>query len=325
MRKIGRWAIAGVIVGTLLYLNNSSLLASRPSGDLVLLAHRGISQQFDRRGVGRDTCTASRMLPPTHAFLENTIASMQASFAAGADVVELDVHPTTDGQFAVFHDWTIDCRTDGQGVTREKSMAELKRLDIGYGYTADGGQTFPFRGKFVGMMPSLQEVLSAFPGRAFLINIKSNDPKEGELLAEVLKGLAPGERSSLMVYGGDQPIATFRQLMPDTKTLSRAALKSCLYSYLAYGWTGIVPKSCTDMIVFVPANWAPWLWGWPDRFLNRMASVNSAVFLIGPYHGGDYSTGIDTKEQALALPKRYSGGVMTNEIELIAPLIKPQK
>ena len=48
---------------------------------------------------------------------------MQAGFAAGADVVELDVHPTTDGEFAVFHDWTLDCRTDGHGVTREHSMA----------------------------------------------------------------------------------------------------------------------------------------------------------------------------------------------------------
>ena len=36
---------------------------------------------------------------------------MRAAFAAGADIVEFDVHPTSDGQFAVFHDWTLDCRT----------------------------------------------------------------------------------------------------------------------------------------------------------------------------------------------------------------------
>ena len=33
-------------------------------------------------------------------------------------MIEIDVHPTTDGQFAVFHDWTLDCRTNGAGVTR---------------------------------------------------------------------------------------------------------------------------------------------------------------------------------------------------------------
>ncbi|MFG3757139.1 glycerophosphodiester phosphodiesterase family protein, partial [Klebsiella pneumoniae] len=75
------------------------------------------------------------MRPPTHPYLENTIASLQAAFAAGADIAEVDVHPTTDGQFAVFHDWTLDCRTNGSGVTREHAMAELRTLDIGYGYT----------------------------------------------------------------------------------------------------------------------------------------------------------------------------------------------
>jgi glycerophosphoryl diester phosphodiesterase len=89
------------------------------------------------------------MLPPTHGYLENTNPSMDASFRAGADIVEFDIHPTTDGKLAVFHDWTVDCRTDGKGVTREHSLAELKRLDIGHGHTADGGKTFPFRGNVI--------------------------------------------------------------------------------------------------------------------------------------------------------------------------------
>ncbi|WP_157209922.1 glycerophosphodiester phosphodiesterase family protein [Marinimicrobium agarilyticum] len=40
---------------------------------------------------------------------------MRAAFAAGAGVVELDVHPATDGYFAVMHDWMLDCRTEGMG------------------------------------------------------------------------------------------------------------------------------------------------------------------------------------------------------------------
>src|SRR4051812_50073994 len=115
------------------------------------------------------------MLPSGYGYLENTIASMQAGFAAGADIVELDVHPTTDGEFALFHDWTLDCRTDGHGVTREHSMAYLKKLDIGYGDTADGGKSFPFRGK---RMPTLAEVLEAFPQGRLLINVKSRRSEE---------------------------------------------------------------------------------------------------------------------------------------------------
>jgi len=147
------------------------------------------------------------MLPPTHGFLENTLASMQASFDAGADIVEIDVQATTDGQFAVFHDWTLECRTNGHGVTREQSMAQLRTLDVGYGYTADDGRSFPFRGTGVGLMPTLDEVLTAFPGRRLLINVKSNDASEGASLAASLVGRSDRELRQLMAYGGDKPMA----------------------------------------------------------------------------------------------------------------------
>ena len=127
---------------------------------------------------------------------------MEAAFAAGADVVEFDIHPTTDGQFAVFHDWTLDCRTEGNGKTRDHAMTDLKKLDVGYGYTADGGKTFPLRGKGVGLMPTLDEVLDAFPDKRFLINVKSNDAGEGEKLAAYFAKLPPEARARLMVYGG---------------------------------------------------------------------------------------------------------------------------
>ncbi len=323
MRRIWRPVVlALLLLAAFVYLNNASWLAAERPGKPVLLAHRGIAQQFDTAGLANDTCTASRMLPPTHGYLENTLASMQASMNAGADIVELDVHPTTDGQFAVFHDWTLDCRTDGRGVTREQSMASLKSLDIGFGYTADGGKTFPFRGKGVGRMPSLEEVLQAFPGRPLLINVKSNDASEGERLASVLDGLTPERRATLMAYGGDAPIAALRARMPDIKTMSRSALKACLLRYIAYGWTGAVPQACRSMVIFVPINVAPWLWGWPNRFLERMASVGSSVFVVGPYHGGEFSTGLDKPEELERLPAGYSAGVLTNEIEAAAAWLK---
>ena len=122
MKKKLKYAAAAVVVfAAAIYVNNTNLLAAHREGTPVLLAHRGIAQRFDERELKNDTCTAARMLPPSHDYLENTIASMRAGFAAGADIVEFDVHPTTDGEFAVFHDWTLDCRTDGHGVTREHS------------------------------------------------------------------------------------------------------------------------------------------------------------------------------------------------------------
>lgn len=319
---------AGAVMGMLaaaIYINNANFLAAHHEGKPVLLAHRGIAQRFDEHDLKNDTCTAARMLPPTNDYLENTIRSTQAAFDADADIVEIDVHPTTDGEFAVFHDWTLDCRTDGHGVTREHAMAELKQLDIGYGYTADGGKTFPFRGKGIGMMPTLNEVLATFPDNRLLINVKSRDRSEGEKLAAVLNRLTSARRALIMVYGGDEPIEVIRQLAPDVRTISRAAIKSCLTGYVGYGWTGTMPPACRNAIVLVPINVGPWLWGWPDRFLNRMKAANSLVFVLGPYGGGEFSIGIDTPELFQRLPSNYSEGIWTNEIETIAKLARERK
>ncbi len=141
-----KWKIAAafpLVITAALWIGNTSLFSSFPQNKpLGIIAHRGQHQLFDSTKVQDDTCTASLMLPPTHAFLENTVAGMKAAFEAGADVVELDVHLTPDKQFAVFHDWTLHCRTEGKGVTEQTPMPVLKTLDIGYGYTADGGGPF---------------------------------------------------------------------------------------------------------------------------------------------------------------------------------------
>ena len=258
MRRTRRILLcAALLLAAFVYLNNTASLAPAMSGKPVLLAHRGMAQTFHRDGLTNDTCTAERIYPPTHGFLENTLASMRAAFDAGADVVEIDIHPTTDGHFAVFHDWTVDCRTEGKGATREHSLAELKALDIGYGYTADGGKTFPFRGKGVGLMPSLDEVLAAFPGKRFLINIKSNDPHEGDLLADRLARLNPDEIDLLMVYGADRPISALSKHLTALKVMSRTTLKRCAYAYIGLGWTGYVPQACRHTLLLMPVNYTP--------------------------------------------------------------------
>jgi glycerophosphoryl diester phosphodiesterase len=314
-------AVAVLLFAVFAFLNNSVLFAPPREGGPVLLAHRGMHQTFSRENLRGDTCTASRIFPPEHPFLENTIASMSEAFRLGADIVEFDVHPTTDGQFAVFHDWTLDCRTNGSGVTREHSLADLKALDIGHGYTADGGRTFPFRGKGVDLMPSLDEVLAAFPERRLLINIKSDDPREGELLAGRLARLKREQLDRLMAYGGDRPMRALRERLPSLKVMSRQSLTQCGLRYLALGWSGHVPASCYNTIVLAPVNYAPLLWGWPDRFLERMAGVSTEVFVVGPLDG-DFSSGIDDAAAFRALPENFSGGIWTNRIDRIAPLAR---
>lgn len=321
--KVTLWAVAALAVAiALAALLNASFWSSYRA-PTTLLAHRGMSQTFSREGLTNETCTATRIFAPTHEYIENTIASMRATFAAGADIVEFDVHPTTDGRFAVFHDWTLDCRTNGHGVTREHTLAELQALDIGYGYTADGGKTFPFRGKGIGLMPSLDEVSSAFPDKRFLINIKSNDPHEGDLLAERLLQLPAGQRAKLMAYGGALPIERLHARIPEMRVMSRQSLTRCGLRYIGIGWSGAIPEACRNTIVLVPVNLGWLLWGWPNLFQERMHAAGSEVFAIGPVSFGDVdSSGVDTQDDLDRLPLGYGGGIWTNRIEFVAPLVR---
>lgn len=309
-----------LILSAFIYLNNSSLLTKGRSGSPFLLAHRGLGQTFSMEGIEGDTCTAARIFDPEHPYLENTIPSMEAAFNAGADMVELDIKPTKDGQFAVFHDWTLECRTNVQGMVGDYTMAELKEIDIGYGYTADHGATYPFRGKGIGLMPSLDEVLAYFPDGTFLIHIKSNDSGEGRQLAQYLGELPKERLAQLTVYGGDAPIAALHEDLPEIRVMSKATLKSCLLSYEGIGWSGYVPPGCRNTQLHIPEKFAPWLWGWPNKFLNRMDSVNTRVIVVAG--SGEWSEGFDTVDDLTRLPKDYTGGIWTNRIDRIAPALK---
>jgi len=103
------------------------------TGEVKLLAHRGLAQTFDISQVEWDTNTAQVIYEPEHEYLENTIASMEIAFEYGADMVELDVQRTKDGKLAVFHDYDLSMRTDGTEIywhgLNDYSNKPNRRLD----------------------------------------------------------------------------------------------------------------------------------------------------------------------------------------------------
>jgi len=291
-------------------------------GAPTLIAHRGVHQIYNREDLEKSECTATRIYEPTHDYLENTLRSMHASFKVGADLVEIDIHPTIDGEFMVFHDWTVDCRTDGSGVTREQTSAYLKSLDIGYGYTHDGGETYPFRGKGIGQMPTLGEVLQEFPKQRFLINIKSNDKGEAKLLLEYLDGLNLEDQNLLSVYGGGKPIALLMDSIPDFVFVHRARATRCAMKYLLIGWTSYVPEDCRQHAIVVPINIGWMFWGWPDRFFQRMQAVGSEVVLWGPISPSRGFEGFVDPLNLAKIPQGFNGSIWVETIEQIGPLYR---
>jgi glycerophosphoryl diester phosphodiesterase len=285
---------------------NASWIAPRSQKPLVLVAHCGLAQQFDRAGVGRDTCTATRIRPSEHDFIENTLRSMSNARHFGADAIELDVHPTKDGQMVVFHDWTLDCRTDGKGPVRQKTLAELKKLDVGYGYTSDGGRTYPLRGKGVGGMPSVEEALRETPRMRLFFNFKSKDPGDADTLVAAFRRAGIEIDGKYVFYGHPAVTGRMKQLVPGASTFWKEGMKTCLTDYVKWGWTSFVPETCRNTVVAVPLNYQWAIWGWPKRFIARMDSVGTKVLLLGPYEKGGIA-GLERPEQLAKVPRDFRG------------------
>jgi glycerophosphoryl diester phosphodiesterase len=305
--KIWQWAGTGVAAfAVAVSLINASWIAPRSQKPLILVAHRGLAQQFDREGVDNETCTANRIHPPEHDFIENTLRSMSNARHFGADAIELDVHPTKDGQMVVFHDWTLDCRTDGKGPVRRKTLAELKRLDVGYGYTADGGRTFPLRGRGIGGMPTVEEALRETPRMRLFFNFKSKDSRDADALVAAFRRAKVEIDGKHVFYGHPKVTARMRQLVPGVSTFWKEGMKACLTDYVKWGWTSFVPETCRNTVVAVPLNYQWAIWGWPKRFIARMESVGTKVILLGPYEGGEIA-GLERPEQLEKVPRDFRG------------------
>ncbi|WP_284377693.1 glycerophosphodiester phosphodiesterase family protein [Amylibacter marinus] len=309
---------------SVMWLNNTSLFMSPTDQDPKILSHRGIHQTFAGKELNLDTCTAQPIAPPAHSYIENTLPSMQAAFELGAEVVELDVHLTPDKVFAVFHDWTIDCRTNGTGQTNKITYDDLRTLDLGHGYSTDGSH-FPLRGSGVGMMPNLAEVLARFPTEKFLINYKSNKRSEGKELVRRLRDVPAYKDQIFGVYGGDEPTNYVINAGLGIKGFTRKSVKRCVVQYTLIGWSGFVPRACRNQIVMIPSDIAPYLWGWPLRFQARMSANQTDIVLVGPLQKNSRILGIDSPEMLDEVAQGFTGYIWSNDLPNLLTKRAPQR
>lgn len=64
---------------------------------------------------------------------ENTLAAVVKAAELGADMVELDVHTSSDGLPVIIHDPNLGRTTNGTGDVSHYPLSELKKLDAGLG------------------------------------------------------------------------------------------------------------------------------------------------------------------------------------------------
>jgi glycerophosphoryl diester phosphodiesterase len=97
---------------------------------------------------------------------ENTLAAFRSAIELGVDLIECDVHLTADQRLAVIHDHQLDRTTNGRGLVRDHTLADLQALDAG------SWKDPRFRGERI---PELQEVLALARGKVGVaIEIKNH-------------------------------------------------------------------------------------------------------------------------------------------------------
>lgn len=100
--------ISLVVFVVLSMMNINSLEKSVYAPDTKIIAHRGYV-------AGN---------------VENTISGLVSAANAGADLIEIDIQQTVDGEFVVFHDRTLRRLAGKNGVIANMTLRELKTLTI---------------------------------------------------------------------------------------------------------------------------------------------------------------------------------------------------
>jgi glycerophosphoryl diester phosphodiesterase len=215
-------------------MTRARLLLLAVAGLLALPAQAGADNRWlDARVMNMAHQGGEDELP------SNTMYALRTSLQRGADFLELDVGATSDGRVVVMHDNTVDRTTNGTGSVTDLTLAEVQNLDAAYwfvpGHNAVKGLSaarYPYRGVRTGArrppkgftrddfrIPTLDEVLRAFPHTPINVEIKGRDGQDEAVFqrtAELLAGVMNrSRRTDVIVTSFDQKaVDRFHALAP---------------------------------------------------------------------------------------------------------------
>jgi glycerophosphoryl diester phosphodiesterase len=175
-------------------------------------------------------------------FPSNTLYAFRKAVRAGADMLELDIGVTKDGKVIVMHDTTVDGKTNGHGTVASHTLKQIKRLDAAYWFAPGkedhyghdhAASAYRLRGIATGRrkapkgfsaadfrVPTLAEVMRAFPHTPINVEIKGRTPDEetseyvqnAGVLARLLRDTR--RRDLIVVSFKQEAVDRFHKLLP---------------------------------------------------------------------------------------------------------------
>lgn len=183
---------------------------------------------------------------------ENTLLSFEKC-APFTKYIETDCWLSLDGTPYLQHD-SNTVRTCGKDFEMgQLNDLEIQKLDAGYMFSLDQGQSFPFRNHGV-RIPTLQEALSTFKDHYFNIEIKDPNPKAvGQVLDCIQKNNATNR--CLLAANNHDIMKLIRELKPASMATSVSHVEA--YNFIQWFLMG-APKDqyrCEAQAFQIPYEW----------------------------------------------------------------------
>ncbi|MCZ2126487.1 MAG: glycerophosphodiester phosphodiesterase [Anaerolineales bacterium] len=189
-----------------------------------------------------------------------TMYAYQHAAELGADVLEMDIHITKDGEIILMHDETVDRTTDGSGEIESMTLAELKTLDAAYNWSLDGGATHPYRGQGLQIV-ALKEIFQAFPHYRMTIEIKKTRASMAKPFCDLIRQYDMQDKVVVASFMDDK-LKEFRAECPEVAT-SSAKNETTVFVLLSKVYLGgfyspkfqslQVPEESSGITIMTPA------------------------------------------------------------------------
>jgi glycerophosphoryl diester phosphodiesterase len=233
---------------------------------------------------------------------ENTLPSFERALAVGATALETDVHLTRDGHVVVAHDPTGERTAGITRAIRDATLAEVRAWDVGRCFReARGRPAGPFT------MPTLEEMIAAFPGVSINVDIKQHDAAAAAAVVGVVRR-AQAQARVLLTSFDERTIGHVRRLGYEGPTgLGRREVARLVF----FPEVALAMFPLRGRAAQIPTRLGP-------LPLDRRALVDKAHALGIEVH---YWT-IDDPAEAARLLDLGADAIMTDDPAAIAPVLR---
>lgn len=157
---------------------------------IYVVAHRGNTVRGQKIGIP-----------------DNSIPNIREAIDAGADMVELDVRPTKDGELILMHNETIESTTTGTGKVSDMTLAQIQSYEMtryGKVYRDEEGNSY--------RVPTLREALECTKDKIYVnLDVASKNVNPVQLIT-ILQDV--GVEDQVMIYDSASNIGEYYKYAP---------------------------------------------------------------------------------------------------------------